>query len=430
MKNRIFTLSGILMLMPLWVSAQNPISPMGIYIADPTARVWQDGQLYIYGSTDTVPGTYCSKTYHVLSTNNLQDWTLHCKSFQWEETLYAPDAIYKDGRYYLYYDIPNGDEFVATSDSPIGPFRDGVKIEGPKQIDPNIFIDDDGQAYYFWGQFSAKGAKMNPDLKTLDWASMKDGLVTEAEHGFHEGSYVIKRGKYYYYIYADISRRGRPTCLGYAMSTSPMGPYEYKGIIIDNYRCDPETWNNHGSIVEYKGQWYVLYHRSTHGSRAMRKACIEPIRFNADGTIDEVEMTSQGVAGPLDAFAETDAAKACRMMGHVRIQGMTDNLGREELGQIRSGDIAAWKYLDFGKKGANRFRIRVKSGQAGTILVRTGGPDGQIVAKVPISANTGWSTYETECRKVTGIQAVWLEFHGGDSGKDLCSVDKFCFYKE
>lgn len=271
---------------------------------------------------------------------------------------------------------------------------------------------------------------MNPDLKTLDWTTMKDGLVTEAEHGFHEGSYVIKRGKYYYYIYADISRRGRPTCLGYAMSTSPMGPYEYKGIIIDNYRCDPKTWNNHGSIVEYKGQWYVLYHRSTHGSRAMRKACIEPIRFNADGTIDEVEMTSQGAGGPLDAFAETDAAKACWMAGHVRIQGMADNSGREELGQIRSGDVAAWKYLDFGKEGANRFQIRVKSAQAGTILVRTGGPDGQIVAKVPVSANSGWSTYEAECRKVTGIQAVWLEFHGGDPAKDLCSVDKFSFYKE
>ena len=110
MKNRTFSLFGILMLLPLWVAAQNPISPMGVYIADPTARVWQDGQLYVYGSTDSVPGSYCSKTYHVLSTDDLKDWTLHRKSFQWKETLYAPDAIYKDGRYYLYYDIPNGEE--------------------------------------------------------------------------------------------------------------------------------------------------------------------------------------------------------------------------------------------------------------------------------------------------------------------------------
>jgi beta-xylosidase len=183
---------------------------------------------------------------------------------------------------------------VAVGDRPEGPFRDGVRIEGPAQIDPNIFVDDNGQAYYFWGQFSAKGAKMNPDLKTLDLSTMRDSILTERAHGFHEGSYVIKRGEWYYYLFADISRNHRPTCLGYAMAKDPFGPYEYKGVVIDNAGCDPEVWNNHGSLVQFGDRWYVLYHRSTHGSRTMRKACIEPIRFNADGTIDEVEMTSQG----------------------------------------------------------------------------------------------------------------------------------------
>ena len=109
MKDRIFSLVAAMMWLPLWVAAQNPISPTGVYIADPTARVWQDGKLYIYGSTDSVPGSYCSKTYHVLSTDNLRQWTLHRESFRWKETLYAPDAICKDGRYYLYYDTPNGE---------------------------------------------------------------------------------------------------------------------------------------------------------------------------------------------------------------------------------------------------------------------------------------------------------------------------------
>ena len=427
MKNRTFSLLGLLMLLPLWVVAQNPISPMGVYIADPTARVWQDGQLYVYGSTDSVPGSYCSKTYHVLSTDDLKDWTLHRKSFQWKETLYAPDAIYKDGRYYLYYDIPNGEEYVATSDSPVGPFRDGVKIEGPKQIDPNIFIDDDGQAYYFWGQFSAKGARMNADLKTLDWSSMKDGILTEKEHGFHEGSYVIKRGKYYYFIYADISRKGRPTCLGYAMSTSPMGPYEYKGIIVDNAGCDPETWNNHGSIVEFNGQWYVLYHRSTHASRAMRKACLEPIRFNEDGTIDEVEMTSQGAAGPLDASLKVDAAKACQLKGNVRIR-LKENAGyREELGEIRSGDMAAWKYLDFGENGMKRFRIRLKSMAGGTVIVRTDAPDGPEICRLSIPAGKDWQDYEAACGDVKGVHAVWMEFVGEKPEETLLGMDWFCF---
>ena len=425
MKNRILSLLWVLMLLPVWVAAQNPISPMGVYIADPTARVWQDGKLYIYGSTDIVPNSYCSKIYHVLSSDNLKEWTLHRNSFEWGETLYAPDAIYKDGRYYLYYDIPNGEEYVATSSSPVGPFGDGVRIEGPKQIDPNVFIDDDGQAYYFWGQFAAKGARMNADMKTLDWNSMKDSIVTEAEHGFHEGSFVMKRGKFYYFIYADISRKGRPTSLGYAMSTSPMGPYEYKGIIIDNAGCDPETWNNHGSVVQVDGQWYVLYHRSTHASRAMRKACIEPIHFNEDGTIDEVEMTSQGAAGPLDASAMVDAARACMLKGNVRIRQMEGNAHREELGEIRSGDRAAWKYLDFGKEGLDRFHIRLKSVAGGTVIVRTDAPDGQEICRVTVPAAQGWQEYETECITTKGVHAVWMEFVGESTGQTLFGMDGF-----
>ena len=429
MKDRIFSLVAAMMWLPLWVAAQNPISPTGVYIADPTARVWQDGKLYIYGSTDSVPGSYCSKTYHVLSTDNLRQWTLHRESFWWQETLYAPDAICKDGRYYLYYDTPNGEEYVAESVSATGPFGNGVKIEGPKQIDPNVFIDDDGQAYYFWGQFAAKGARMNADMKTLDWTSMKDSIVTEKEHGFHEGSFVMKRGKYYYFIYADISRKGRPTSLGYAMSTQPMGPYEYKGIIIDNAGCDPKTWNNHGSIVEYDGQWYVLYHRSTHASSAMRKACIERIRFNEDGTIDEVEMTTQGAAPPLDARMKVDAARACMMEGNVRIRLMEGAADREELGEIHSGDKAAWKYLDFGKEGLDRVHIRLKSMAGGTVIVRMDSPDGPEMGRVSVPAGKDWQEYETECVPTKGVHAVWMEFAGGTTGNTLFGMDGFRFSK-
>ena len=407
----------------------NPISPMGVYIADPTARVWADGKLYVYGSRDESAKYYCSTNYHVMSTSDLKNWTLHPYSFRNDETLYAPDAWYKDGKYYLYYDIPNGTEFVATSDFPTGPFKDGVKIEGPQQIDPNIFIDDDGQAYYFWGQFSAKGAKMNPDLKTLDWSTYKDGIVTEADHYFHEGSFVFKRGEYYYFTYADISQNQRPTSIGYAMSKSPMGPYEYKGVIVNNAGCDPETWNNHGSIVQFGDQWYVLYHRSTHGSRMMRKACIEPIKFNEDGTIDEVEMTSQGAGGPLDAFQPIHGAQACWMNGNVRIRLMADNPLKEELGAIRNGDIAVWKYLDFGT-GANKMSIRVKSDLGGEIIVRADAKDGEILGRFTIPANMNWAIYETSIKPVSDVHALWMEFQGPESEeKELFRIDGFTFEK-
>ncbi|MBR4755417.1 MAG: family 43 glycosylhydrolase [Bacteroidales bacterium] len=408
--------------------AQNPISPMGVYIADPTSRVDRDGRLYIYGSLDLDPGTYCSDRYHVLSSADLKTWTLHPNSLKWETTIYAPDMMFKDGTYYLYYENPQGDEFVAVSDSPTGPFKDGVKIEGPKQIDPNIFIDDDGQAYYFWGQFSAKGAKMNPDMKTLDLSSMVDGIVTEKDHFFHEGSYVIKRGKYYYFIYADISRKGRPTSIGYAMATSPMGPYEYKGVIVDNAGCDPQTWNNHGSIVQFGSNWYVLYHRSTHACNSMRKACIEPIRFNEDGTIDEVEMTSQGAAGPLDAFSRTDAARACLMGGNVRIRRMEGNPSREELGCIRKGDHAVWKYLDFGK-GARKVSLRVLAKDSGRIVLKADNAEGKILGSIDVPAGSSWTTVSSKIRKVKGVHALYMEFEGSLADKDILSLDWFSFVK-
>lgn len=408
--------------------AGNPISPMGVYIADPTARVWDDGKMYIYGSLDESPHYYCSKNYHVLSTDNMKDWTLHPYSFTYEKTLYAPDAWYDEGQYYLYYDTPDGKNHVAVADSPIGPFKDGVHIEGPKQIDPTIFIDDDGQAYFFWGQFSAKGAKMNPDLKTLDWSTHVDSLVTEQEHFFHEGSFVFKRGKYYYFTYADISQNKRPTSIGYAMSTSPLGPYEYKGLIVNNAGCDPETWNNHGSIVQFGDQWYVLYHRSTHASKMMRKACIEPITFNDDGTINEVEMTSQGAAGPFDAFRCIDAAKACWMSGNVRIRLSEDNPEWEELGGIHNGDIAAWKYIDFGS-GSRKVGMKVNSGLGGEVILRADSKDGQILGTIAIPADTSDIVVETDITKIRGVHSLWIECIGSEEDQELFSIDWIKFGK-
>lgn len=393
--------------------AQNPISPQGVYIADPSARTAPDGRLYIYGSLDESPRYYCSKSYHVLSSGDLLSWTLHPYSFTNDEILYAPDLILRGGRYYLYYDTPDGSEYVAEGDNPAGPFGGGVRIEGPSQIDPNVFIDDNGQAYYFWGQFSAKGARMNPDMKTLDLSSLREGIVTEKEHFFHEGSFVIKRGEYYYFIFADISRRGRPTSLGYAMSRHPLGPYTYKGVIIDNYGCDPEVWNNHGSIVEFDGKWYVLYHRSTHGSRTMRKACIEPIEFAADGTIPEVEMTSQGAGGPLDAFSIIDAARACYLKGNVRITLTEEGSGREILSGIRRGDAAAWKYIDFGRSPSApaAARLRVFSEDGGRVVLRTGTADGPEIGSVNVPPSPEWQTVSTPVRLPSGCHALWLVFY-------------------
>ena len=116
-------------------------------------------------------------------------------------------------------------------------------------------------------------------MREIDESTLNTHLLTEEEHGFHEGSSVRKRNGIYYFVYTDISR-GKASCLSYATSKSPLGPFKKGGVIIDNTGSDPDNWNNHGSIAEYNGQWYVFYHRASHNSNYSRRTCVEPIYFN------------------------------------------------------------------------------------------------------------------------------------------------------
>lgn len=405
----------------------NPISPAGVFIADPSAKVGPDGKLYIYGSLDENTMFYCSSRYHLLSTDNMEDWTLHQDIFGLDgEKLFASDAAFNNGNSYLYFDKPDDTEWVAEGKSPWGTFSNIRQIEGAKGIDPCVFVDDDGQAYYFWGQFSAKGAKLNPDMMTIDKSTIVEGIVTEKDHHFHEGSFVFKRKGWYYYVFADVSRNQRPTCLGYAMSRSVFGPYEYKGVIIDNNGCDFLTWNNHGSVVEYKGQWYVFYHRATHGCGMMRKACVEPICFREDGTIPEVEMTSQGATGPLDARQQIDASRACYIMGRANIQLMQGTADHEYLADMYHSDKAVFKYLNFGKEEVHKLIIRLKAKNKGRLYISIDNTWNKPVASVKLPASGEWTTLEVGITPISGIHSLWLQA-GKTQGTHVCDVDWFRF---
>jgi len=439
-KSKFLTL--FIILLALNLGAQNPIVPPGVYIADPSAHVWNDGKMYVYGSSDESTNYYCSYRHDVLVSDDLVQWKLIPNIYSskgnndkvaYNDTyLYAPDCAYKDGKYYLYYCQPDGSaaEGVAIGESPIEPFGEGKKMDvnGMEQIDPAVFIDDDGQAYYIWGQFTAKMAKLKPNMTEIDKSTITDNVVTEKEHFFHEGGYVVKRNGIYYFVYAHMGRGGRPTCIGYATSKSPMGPYKYGGVIVDNNYSDPAAWNNHGSIVEFKKQWYVFYHRPTHGSVMMRKACIEPITFNDDGSINEVEMTTQGAAGPLNPFEEMDAARACLLYGNVRIEAnAADN---EVLTKIQNGDAAAYKYFDFNTI-TNTITIRVAPGKnPGKIDFALNSTWGPSIASVDVPGNGDgetWINLSAKVSDVKGVHALWLRFSG--EGDELFEVDDFLFKK-
>ena len=233
--------------------------------------------------------------------------------------LYAPDAAEKDGLYYLFYCTSEGEEGTAVAEHPAGPFRTlGVIADACGGIDPAVLRDDDGTFYYYWGQNYLSGARLGPDMVSLVPGSIRRGLLTEYEHGFHEGASIRKANGKYYLLYTDISR-GRASCLSYAVADAPLGPFRKGGVVIDNTYCDPESWNNHGSIECFHGQWFVFYHRSSRGSRFSRRVCAEKIFFRSDGSIGEVPQTSSGAAG---AFCRGDvlpAAAVCRMRRSCRL---------------------------------------------------------------------------------------------------------------
>ena len=328
------------------MNGRNPILPFEICMPDAEAHVMPDGGIYLYGSLDTAGYRYCSEKYVSAYSRDMRSWSVsETPSFTTDQVpwadgnvcLYAPDAAQKNEKYYLYFCMSDDSEGVALSDDPKGPFTSAARIP-VKGIDPAVFIDRDGSAYYYWGQYSSKGAKLNDDMISLDADSIVDGLITEKEHYFHEGSSMRRRGDIYYYVFADISR-GRPTCLGYATSKSPLGPFTYRGVIIDNSDCDPKSWNNHGSIEEIDGKWYVFYHRSSGKCEYYRRVCCEPIYFDENGLIPEVKMTSQGAGEPLHAGESIPAYLNC---------GLTAGSFVEQDGSVilKSGGSTIFRYFD------------------------------------------------------------------------------------
>ena len=310
----------------------NPIV-RDFFTADPSARVWNingEDVLYVYPSQDMQPAFGCDMMdrYHVFSTTDLTTWTDHGEILRAADVpwgvpitdaapgatfMWAPDCVYKDGIYYYYFPHPYGPEWgktwrigIATSTSPHGPFTVsdttllGLPANG--QIDPNIFIDDDGQAYFFYGGGgTCYGAKLKDNMIELDGELKQlSGL-----RYFHEGAWMFKRNGIYYMTYPGNSDlltgfvKGQDQLL-YATSNSPMGPFTYKGSYLRPTGCD----TSHGSVLEYKGQWYAFYHNiALSGKGNLRSICVDKLYFDDNGGIKLVQQTRDNGAPFEDAIS-------------------------------------------------------------------------------------------------------------------------------
>lgn len=289
------------------------------FSADPSVRVF-DGVMYMYCSHDIFPAQRCDKMdkYHVFSSTNGQDWTdegeiLSAADVGWGEPsgfMWAPDCDKIGDKYYFFYPHKHTDgeweTGVAISDTPVGPFTDLGPIAGTKgagMIDPNIFVDDDGSAYLYWGgSQKLYGAELNVTATAVTLGEVKD--MTGYCDKFHEGSWIFKKDDLYYMTYASSTDDGEHI-LAYSVGTSPLGEYEYKGTLLAQNEVYMDT--SHGSVVEYDGKWLIFYHNmALSGFECLRSVCVDYVTFNEDGTINTV-TPSPNTAPPVNKTEPTNA---------------------------------------------------------------------------------------------------------------------------
>src|SRR5512133_2208277 len=276
MKKLFYLILPALLLFCSKVIAQNPFIT-NQYTADPSARIF-NGRVYVYPSHDILakegkgrPGWFCMEDYHVFSSDNLTDWTDHGtiisqNRVKWVDSttysMWAPDCIYRNGKYYFYFPANSFEERngrkmfgigVAIADKPEGPFVPQPEpIKDLPGIDPNVFIDRDGQAYLYWSLGKIYVAKLKDNM--LELAEEPRVVKELPEKGLIEGPWMFERNGIYYMTYPHVANKIER--LEYAMGDKPMGQFRFAGVIMDESPMN--CWSNHHSLIELKCQRYLF----------------------------------------------------------------------------------------------------------------------------------------------------------------------------
>ncbi|AQZ65517.1 Xylosidase/arabinosidase [[Actinomadura] parvosata subsp. kistnae] len=283
-----------------------------IYTADPAALVVGD-TLYLYTGHDEAPpgGTnFVMRDWHVFTSTDAATFTdqgakLSISNFSWAGADAWAGEVERgaDGRYYWYVPVNgNGagwmDIGVAVGDSPLGPFTDAkggplvsdsTPNSSPLNIDPTVFTDDDGQVYMYWGSYyGLRAARLNPNMTSINGSVITPSGVSN----FWEAPWMFKRNGVYYLAYAaNDSACSAPgyACIRYATASNPLGPWTHRGVVLDQVT----STTNHPAIIEFKGQWYMVYHNASSpgGGNFRRSVTIDKLYFNADGTMRKVVQT-------------------------------------------------------------------------------------------------------------------------------------------
>lgn len=462
--------------------AFNPYLPSWEYIPDGEPYVFGD-RVYVYGSHDLYNGhVFCLGDYVCWSApvDDLSDWryegviypkTSDPLNREGKMCLYAPDVtIGPDGRYYLYYVLDKVSVVsVAVCDTPAGEYQfygyvhyeDGVRLgEKPgdePQFDPGVLTE--GDVTYLYTGFCGIGDKsrtgamvtvLKSDMLTIaegprfvvPGSAYSEGTEYEG-HAFFEAPSIRKVGEKYYFVYS--SQVMHELC--YAVSDEPCGGFSYGGVLVSN--CDlhidsykpadlPTAYgaNNHGSIIEIEGKWYIFYHRQTNNTWYSRQGCAEPLELLEDGRFVQAEITSCGLnGGPLKGEGEYPAYIACNIFGKQpslyvggdgKARVMQDGRdGDENLGyvaNIHDGVTVGFKYFDC--KDVKGISVSIRGYSHGALEVKTA-IDGEVLASIQTDSSNVWEDYSAEVAIPDGVHAIYFTYRGGGTA----SLRAFSFIK-
>lgn len=436
--------------------SQNPIVQTN-FTTDPAPMADGD-RLYVYtGHDEEHADFFWMDEWRVYSTIDMVNWTDHgsplsLSSFSWADgRAWAGQTIKRNGKYYWYIcahsRLSNAMAIgVAVGDSPIGPFKDAIGkplADGNWDfIDPTVMIDDDGQAYLYWGNPKVYFCKLNQDMVSMNG---KVDTLSQTEESFGgpssrdrkkgvkykdcytEGPWIMKRGGNYYLLYAA---GGIPEHIAYSMAKKPAGPWKYKGDVMP--LSETGSFTNHCGVVDFKGHSYFFYHtgKLPGGGGFGRSVAVEEFKYNPDGTFPLISPTDKGVEaiGTLNPMVRVEAETMAFSKG-VRVE-QNDETG-VYVSDIHQGDSMVVRALNFGTISPEAFSARVASAlQGGMMEVHADAPNGTLLCTLAVPHTGGWERWQTVSvplqEKITGVHNLYFIFRG-NSGAKLFNFDWWQF---
>ncbi|MBR6893410.1 MAG: family 43 glycosylhydrolase [Bacteroidaceae bacterium] len=418
--------SALLMANAVVAFAQDPIVSTK-YTADPAPYVHGD-TVYLYTTHDEDDAEGFKMFDWLLYTStDMVNWTDHgavasLDDFKWydgKNGAWAEQVIERNGKWYMYCPIHGHGIGVLVADSPYGPFKDPIgkpivwQREHWDDIDPTVWIDDDGQAYMYWGNPNLYCALLNEDMISLKSDAMR--MHDKPEH-YQEGPWFYKRNGKYYLAFASTCC---PEGLGYAMSENPLGPWKFTGYIM---APTPRTRGNHPGIIDFKGKSYGfglnydLKNITIKEHKERRSVGAFPITYNSDGTIQEspyFKDTKLEQVGTFDPFkARIEAETMAWGFGLKTIKTAT---GQIYVTNVNPDEYILVKGVDFGMQKLSKFIANCAATVGGTIELHIDAANGKKIGSVsvkPTGSETTFKDFAGSISNPKGVHDLYIVFKG------------------